>query len=236
MTSIPELMKQIVAAEPLTKLDPDVGDPRSRIGRETLKHQGEETIKNAKIALREVLRHEAVFVVPVGNEEAVSGFTALAESEGAVVVSAAALYERLAGAFRPSMAGGINFSGHQEMLLLRELQSVMEDLEIRNMPLVVVPGGTTVLSDAEAINCVRTLVRHSMGDALNRAFLEEEIFKKVVAARYTGMKVLVVLKSATATEIAGLESGEDKWTIYAPKVHPSTVEKTVANVLKKVKP
>jgi hypothetical protein len=147
----------------------------------------------------------AVAIFPEGEAAKVAEFALLVrdENEG-LSVNAHALYERLADALEPTFSEARTWGIAQTHKLHLLLQEVMFELSIAEIPFPSTAQEVVVPTREALVAQVRSMLRDSVGDDLNRLYLEKLIVDEATKIRYTNERTPVLILGASQDEAPAL--------------------------------
>lgn len=145
----------------------------------------------------------AIFLIgPAGHVEE---FKRIANEESSVLnIAADGLYQRLAQRIEPALGAKRTFSANENMMLISALREVGIDLKLESLSQPQLMDVAHPENFDALVDLVRSLVRGSATDELNRVYIEDAVGKEGYAVRYKGTVVPVILTGATAEEIPTL--------------------------------
>lgn len=230
-----DLLEKIDKAQEAANIEPTVGDPRSKAGREMLKNSGLRDLENLTAQYKKFAIEHATYVLPnaYANE-----FAAVAsEIADAVTVSLDGLYDELVETFWDSMGERKVLGGLQEAVFNKSFETFMKSIE-EDPVFIPFVSGTTFSSRNEAVEYVRSKVASLAGELPAIRRLQKVVGESTLKARYTGTSTLVIVTGGTprAQEAFSKELGRPLYAVN-PKEEPTeeSVAKTLKALAKKVK-
>jgi hypothetical protein len=196
------LLEQLAQDEATLGVAIEDVDPRSRPGHEILKRQAGERIALTKRRFSEEIKGHAFAVFLIGDADKQVKFADIAEDEGdTLTIDSQALYTRITTDLYPTMGNSKEFTSHQISFIMQTLAKVCTELNVVGYPPLKNLVTTYATTFEGAAGLVKDLIRRSMGDELNKLYIEHLTTQKAIAERYTNSVVPVVLLNATQDEI-----------------------------------
>lgn len=211
MENLEALVKEIAETEETANLETDRLDYRVRAAFEMAKREAKDKLEGLKKKYTDAIQQGTLgfFVSGPGAE----AFAKIGEEEASTLtIRADALYRRLAEPVEPSLGHTREFGVNQMARFLRGLGDVSRELEVTSLvaPKLMESGHLATYEDVVAH--IRTMVRFTVGDDLNRIFLSREIAKAALAARYSSPVLPVVfIGLADVEEAQSLEGAVSRF-------------------------
>lgn len=234
-----QLAEEIAAVEPVAEQVLEGGSPATYMGRATAKNAATIRLKEIKEAYLAEVRGNAFAMVLDGPRALQTEFSDIAFLEGdTLTVNASALYERIASTVAQGLPpSGIMGASHSDFVF-RAVDAVTEEMgmEVTKYPQIRSEYNTKV---APLVDAVRSIIRETYGDDLNRAYLEYLAGTAAYARRYNKNVVPVVVMGTDPSEVESLAEvlfgGNAIVVAVEEEVTKDTVLKTFGTVAKKLK-
>ena len=199
-----KLLEDIQKHTTTANIDLDNLPPSVRGGWGSSKREAAEKLVPLKQKYAAALMSGRAGVFLLGPSDKQADFGAVFTKYGDLVADADALYSRLATPVEAAMGDtrqwGVTQS-HQLILGLKEVMTELNLTELDSPSHAVMP----ILEDAKAVKeHIRSIVRQTLGDSLNRLYIEAQFAKAATEICYTNSTSPALVVNAREDEIAGL--------------------------------
>ena len=163
-----------------------------------------------EVEYKEMLHDRAFTLFVFGPAEEQAKFAAIAAAEGgAVVVSAGALYERLAQAVEPTLGAHRQFGGTALGHLIREIEAAARDSGTDRLTQVPRLRDVAIVKTVDDVAAAcKEIVLQDTGTTLNKDYIEHLAFKQAFEQERSGKTIpVVVLGSGPSDGLEDLFSG-----------------------------
>lgn len=234
--TLEQIFNELEEARKSAAIDPLLGHPQSKSGREMLKRQGEAGVERLTALYRKSVMETATYVVPLKQTE---DYAEIAKAEaGAVVVDVDCLYAELADSFMESMAGRNTLASLQEQLFARAADKAIGELGFDYVPFMPFQTGLSLQTRKDVIEYVKNLVVKHLGHTPAARAIEAKAADAILLSRYAGTSALVILTGCDKEGALVLEK-EFGRPIYLTRptddVTTESVVRSLTVIAKKVK-
>lgn len=239
-----EILKELQELTPIAMIDVDLGDPRSRVGRESMKRNAEARVFDLKRALGQKASELAHFMVLKGaTDDAAIKFAAIAGVFDVLTVDYQSWDKTIGKALFASTDGKGGIVGpHHQVMLMASIRSIMADLEMYDLAAPNLPIGTYLETEQQWIDCVTEVTTRDCGLAFRARLMTDAVSRELLGLPLSAdvlhsPAVLVVALGVPEDHAVALRKGMGSrfWAVYFNNVTSDDIdEKVVENELKKV--
>lgn len=229
-----KLLKQYEEAEEIVGLDLSAWSAKTLPGMQARQNEARVEVEKLVKEYQQVVREAALLIFTEGKAEHQTAFHQVAvESDTAIGISVETLYDQLAteieATFGERFGDGQRIFGTTQLIRLFDKLSVLNlEFGMYTLPMPPAFDVYTCKTHEDTVNVVRNLVRSTVGDKLNAAFLEREITKMALKIRYSRTVMPVVLTGATKDELNTLPKALFNGRSFTVPVNAENTESATA--------
>ncbi len=163
---------------------------------------------------KKILGENSVAIFVQGNKAKCAEFDALVFENNGLSVDANALYDRLGEmvwATAPQDRGS-NWGIAQTHRLQLGIQEVLSELKISEMPMPKTTVEPVISSKADCASHIKRIIKDAVGNMFNRRYIENNLYCRARAIRYTGKVAPVFIIGADLSEYADIGYGFKRGT------------------------
>jgi hypothetical protein len=239
MPSLKEVIDEIKSVSQIAERDLSGWDPRTLQGVQAAKNEAKRKLQTLSLVYRQSLANSVTKVFLVGDVSRVDSFLEQA-GDSILAVRGDDLYRQLATAVNKTMDGTRRFGTGQLNRLASSLDDFAVVLGVETFPYPKMDRnhmGTVLPEIEDVLGLVRTIVRNTAGDSVNRIFLEQAISNKALGRTIKESKVTAVIGGLSTIEASALGAslfpGRPVVYVNVDDANPKDLVKSVKSLITK---
>ena len=200
-----EILKSLKENQKLADVDLENVPPTVRLGMDGAKRQAQDALEDLKKEYLQAIRANAIVVILQGDQEKQTAFADLSSHLAeTLTLNCQGMYDSMAAALYPLVGSKGEFPASLMSDVIDALRGVVKGCGIRSIPGFDLGGDSYFFSQKELAVALRTAIRKSSDDDINKLVLENRLGNQALEVSYAGNAVGVCLVGATKEEADNL--------------------------------